>query len=71
MGASLSNDPACDIHECPYYAEYAIYPDRFRRIELASYLCEDHHAEAVKLQVPREELYVVANRMIRESLGNF
>ena len=69
LGASLSNDPPCDILGCKYLAEYAIYPDRFRRIELAHYLCVDHHVKAKDLRQWREELYQVANRLIRESLA--
>ena len=69
MGSSLSNDPECDINGCPYYADYAVYPDRFKRIELAVYVCEPHHTDAEAKQEPRQELYGVVNSMIRESLG--
>jgi len=69
LGASLSNDPECSLEDCKHPAEYAIYPDRFRRIELAVYLCTPHRDTANERVVGKQELYQVACQMIRESLG--
>lgn len=61
----MSKPLTCDVQDCPYVADYAIYPDRRRKIELAVYLCTPHHEEAAG---DGRDIYAAANRLIRKSL---
>lgn len=53
---------------CPFEADYIVYPDTRKRIEVAVFLCTHHRECAAVAKSPRQQLYAAAVGLVRSSL---
>lgn len=54
--------------DCPFDADYIIYPDNRKKIEVAVFLCLHHRECAAVAKTPRQQLYAAAVGLVRSSL---
>ena len=63
----MSKKIDCDFLNCPAPAEWVFGSPR-PRAELAIHLCNEHRESVWERKEPRQEVYYVASKLVRESL---